>query len=209
MSLQDYIKTDDCSVTEEGPKKKKQKKVPAEDNVEFQLLRDKAKAMCSCPEEWKYVSKKKINVLREWIIEHEFIRDKQTQSSISAGAAGVFTGILDWSMGGKGHVSSELMENQAWRDSFDEEVSGWTKFLSNKARLAVLTSTGCVNGKQSQLLLSPGVPDEIIEEVQQEINGELLQGSVAIEQSIVHGDEHNQEVVNEEADETVSPGDNP
>ena len=206
MSLENFMdncKTDD---TPDQPKKKKQK---VDKTVDFEYLRQQAKAMCTCPEEWRLISKYKHNRLKEWITEREFLRDKETQQSITTGAASVFCNMLDWSIKAKGHVADELMQNQGWRTSFDEEVSGWSRLLSNKMRLAVMTSTGVVNGKQAQLKLSPDidVPEETIT-IESEINGEILEDPDA---DVGQDREENNEMQGYEAiseHEEFSPGNN-
>ena len=164
MSLDEFMDNS----TEERPKKKQ--KITVDTTEEFEELRTKAKAMCSCPEEWRQISKYKLARLKEWVTEQQFLRDKQTQQSISMGAAGIFAGLLDWASGSKGYVQNELMSNQGWRASFDEEMSTFTQLLSNRMQLAVLTTNGVVNGKQAQLKLSPEVPEERIDIVDEEIN---------------------------------------
>ena len=75
---------------------------------------------------------------------------------------------LDWCLGGKGMVSEQLMTDQAWCASFDEELSGWTKFLSNSARLSFLTASNCARGKQAQMMLKPDEPKETSPTIEEE-----------------------------------------
>ena len=157
MSVQEFMSKRPADSDLGGGGKKKKAKITKSDDTkaEFEELRARAKAMCTSPEEWKFVLKYKHARLQEWVTEHEFLRDKQAQQSISTGVENVVAMGLDWCLGGKGLVSEQLMTDQAWCASFDEELSGWTKFLSNSARLSFLTASNCARGKQAQMLLKP------------------------------------------------------
>ena len=217
MSLQDFMSdTTTAGETVERPKKK-QKKAAAADTEEFEALRQEAKALCTCPEEWTVISKYKCQRLREWLVEKKFVRDKATQDSIATGAAGLFASALDWASGSKGHVREELLASQGWRQSFDEEISNFTALLSNRCKLAVLTTNGVVNGKQAQLRLSPDEPEPTISIIEDQKIKEDEQNNDAVpmawqpgadEENIHHegGEQQQQQHQQEEESASRDPG---
>ena len=181
----------------EQPKKKKQKVTKStQDDAEFVAMRTRARVLCTCPEQWRLVSKYKKSRIGEFIQEQEFLQQKAAEESISTGAASIFTHGLDWVLGGgKGYIKEELMSSAGWRASFDEEVGGFAALLNNKCRLAVLTSSGVMNGKQAQWALEPATPPETVPIIEQDLVEEQNEQLVVPEPHVEYPTEEQEVVV--------------
>ena len=213
ITVDDFMAThENTPVTVEdqgvGSKKtNKKRKSPDENNEEFQALRDQAKSMCSCAEQWKTISKYKKSRLSEWIAEHQFIRDKQAQQSISDGVHNILALGIDFLTGGRGHVQEALCNDISWKDSVDQEVGEYTGLLSNKARLVFLTGVNTAKGKKLQRDLQPTI-EPIIEDVTlEEKNGHVEgmdHGYRGVEWPSIQGDSERRET-EQEAEEEANP----
>ena len=154
--------TDAPSGKPEVVTKKKRKRDTVSDDVT--TLRQKARLYCTCPQQWKSVSRYSQKRMEEFITEKDFERQQQIYTSVFGFVHQLWALAADTIARGNGHVQRELESDMSLRQSIEAEGTQFVQFLSNRWRLLALTGVDVFNGKKSQRLAEPVVQEEHIEE---------------------------------------------
>ena len=117
-------------------------------------MRKKGKALCSCWEQWRSISKYKKERLKDWIEQKEYDSDKTMQNSVFTLAIKTYGTVLDYLAKGDGHISKNIEADISLRSAIEEECSDWVKYLSNKSKIAFLTSSNVYHGKMEERALN-------------------------------------------------------
>ena len=119
---------------------------------------------CKCPEQWKAISRYSPKRLSEFINEREFDNQQQLYETIFSFAHRLFAMTMDKMSLGNGHVQTELESDVSLRQAIEQEGSILVQFLTNKWKIAALTSVDVFNGKRQQMLSEP-IDEPVIEEI--------------------------------------------
>ena len=144
----------------------KKRKKPSIDQSGRDELKQQARLHCSCPQQWKSVSKYSQNRMTEFVLEKEFESQQALYDNIFGFAHQVLALAMDKVMFGNGFVQEEIESNTQIQQSIKQEFSNLTQFLNNRCKLLMLTGISAVNGKRAQLAAEPKETVTIIEEIQ-------------------------------------------
>ena len=172
---------------------KKRKHEKEEDLTELRAL---AKSFCSCPEQWKSVSRYKKERLQEFVDAKQFERDQAMRETVFSSLHKLYAFGLDFFSRGGGFVKEQVENDLSLRDALEQECGSLLKYLTNKSKIAFLTTTDVVQGNVVQKQSEP-----VIQHVDEEDNevSEILVGE-ASDHSPLEA-EFTEEAVAEEASE--------
>jgi hypothetical protein len=144
-------------------------------------LRAIAKSFCSCPEQWKSVSRYKNQRLQEFVDTKQFERDQAMRETVFSSLHKLYAFGLDFFSRGGGFVKEQVENDLSLRDALEQECSSLLKYLTNKSKIAFLTSTDVLQGKVIQKQSEP-----VIQYVDNEDNeaSEILVGEDAPSDSL-------------------------
>ena len=140
-----------------GKVKKNKRKSRAEpyskpNDEEMAALRKKAESMCSSYEQYKIVKKYKKDRLQDWVQQHEFNRDTTLRNNVFDFFHKGYAKALDIVTGGGGHVQEQITNDLSLRTAMEDEGRDFVKYLSNKAKLVMLSLSDVASGKMDQSL---------------------------------------------------------
>ena len=141
----------------EKPTKVTGKKRKAEKEENLDELRAIAKSFCSCPEQWKSVSRYKKERLREFVDAKQFERDQAMRETVFSSLHKLYAFGLDLVSRGDGHVREQIENDLSLRDALEQECGSLLKYLTNKRKIAFLTTTNVVQGKVVQKQSEPTI----------------------------------------------------
>ena len=141
----------------------KKRKAEKEENLDE--LRAIAKSFCSCPEQWKSVSRYKKERLQEFVDAKNFERDQAMRETVFSSLHKLYAFGLDFFSRGGGFVRQQVENDLSLRDALEQECSSLLKYLTNKSKIAFLTTTDLVQGKVVQKQSEP-----VIQHVDDESN---------------------------------------
>ena len=133
--------------------KKKRKRDVVGDDVT--TLKQKARLYCTCPQQWKSVSRYSQKRMEEFINEKDFERQQQIYTSVFGFAHQLWALTADTIARGNGHVKRELESDMSLRQSIEAEGTQFVQFLSNRWRMLALTGVDVFNGKKNQRMAEP------------------------------------------------------
>ena len=133
--------------------KKKRKRDVVGDDVT--TLKQKARLYCTCPQQWKSVSRYSQKRMEEFVNEKEFSRQQEIYTSVFGFAHQLWALAADTIARGNGHVQRELESDMSLRQSIEAEGTQFVQFLSNRWRMLALTGVDIFNGKKNQRLVEP------------------------------------------------------
>ena len=145
------------------PVNKKRKRSTTKTDSENNELRSKAKFYCSCPEQWRSVSKYSEKRMSDFVHEREFDNERNLHDSIFDFAVKILGTGLDIIMKGNSHIKNEIECDENLKQAIRLEGSNFVSYLNNRFKIISLTAIDVFNGKQKQKLLDP--PPETIEEI--------------------------------------------
>ena len=146
-----------------GKKRKRQTIQP-----ELDELKKKARLYCTCPEQWRVVSRYNPKRLGEFCEEQEFLKNRQLYYSIFGFAHRLIGLTMDAITSADGHVQSEIEADMSLRQALEFEGSQFVQYLSNKLKIFALISVETFNGKQKALLQRGAEVVEINEDTDRE-----------------------------------------
>ena len=142
-------------------KTKKSRSGPYNKPVDEDLaaLRKKAESLCGSYEQFKIVKRYKKERLQDWVDEHEFDRDSAMRTTVFDFVHQGYTRALDFLTMGNGFVEERIKNDVALRTAIEDEGRDFVKYLSNKAKLIMLSVSDVSSAKLEQGLLRTKVPD--------------------------------------------------
>ena len=133
---------------------KKKRKAEAKPVIDEET-RKKAQFYCTCPEQWRSVSRYNKERLEQFVQENEFRQQQQLQMQVFDFAQKAIVFLADKLSCGNGYVQSEIENDQSLRSAIVVEAGNFVQLLSNKVKLLVLLSTDTMAGKMKQRLHEP------------------------------------------------------
>ena len=141
----------------------KKRKAEKEENLDE--LRAIAKSFCSCPEQWKSVSRYKKERLQEFVDSKNFERDQAMRETVFSSLHKLYAFGLDFFTRGNGYVKEQVENDLSLRDALEQECGALLQYLTNKSKIVFLTSTDVLQGKVIQKQSEP-----VIQHVDDEYN---------------------------------------
>ena len=140
-------------VTKVTKKRKTPYDRPAKKDTELSDLRKRAESMCKSWEQAKIVRRYKKQRIEDWIEQHEFDRDAMLRDTVFDFIHKGYAFGVDFLTKGDGFVRERLENDASLRTSIEDEGRGFVKFLSNKARILMLSAGDVYSGKMEQQAL--------------------------------------------------------
>ena len=120
-------------------------------------LKQKARLLCKCPQQWKSVSKYNPVRMQEFIDEYEFNQQHSLHESLFGFVHDMWALCVDKMTRGDGFVQTELKNDLSLRAAFETEGQNLVKFLTNRYKIVALTAIDGFNGKKHQVDAQPVV----------------------------------------------------
>ena len=133
-------------------KVQKRKRDNAETNTE---LKQKARLLCQCPEQWKSVSRYSDQRLMEFVQEKQFDQQRHLYNTVFGFAHTLWALAMDIILKGNGFVKQQIENDLSLRDAIEEEGVNFVSFFNNRCKFMALTTVDCFNGKRQQLVSQP------------------------------------------------------
>jgi hypothetical protein len=133
-------------------KAQKRKRDHAETNTE---LKQKARLLCRCSEQWKIVSRYSDQRLMEFVQERTFEQQQQLYNTVFGFAHTLWALSMDIILKGNGFVKQQIENDLSLRQAIEEEGVNFVSFLNNRCKFMALTAVDCFNGKRQQIILQP------------------------------------------------------
>jgi hypothetical protein len=143
-------------------KKRRAEKQPIDDD-----LRNKARFYCTCPEQWRSVSRYSAERLAQFVQENEFKEQQHLQNQVFDFVQRGLGYLIDKFSGANGFVSEQIENDQSLRSAIQAEAGNFVSLLNNKVKLLALLATDTMTGKLNQNLREP----QIVEITQEIKNG--------------------------------------
>jgi hypothetical protein len=113
--------------------------------------RQKARSLCKSADQWKIVSKYSEQRLYEFISEKQFDAEHGLHDTVFNFAHRLWALSVDKIAGGHGHIQNELINDLSLREAIQAEGIHFVQYLTNRWKIAALTSVDLFNGKQKYL----------------------------------------------------------
>ena len=133
------------------------KKRKAEKPIIDEDLRKRAQLFCTCPEQWRSVSRYSKERLEQFVQENEFRQQQSLQLQVFGFVQRGLAFVTDKLSGGNGYVQQQIEKDQNLRTAIQAEAGSFIGLLNNKVKLfALMASDTCV-GKMNQQLNEPKI----------------------------------------------------
>ena len=133
------------------------KKRKAEKPIIDEDLRKRAQLFCTCPEQWRSVSRYSKERLEQFVQENEFRQAQALQLQVFDFLQRGLAFVTDKLSGGNGYVQHQIEKDQNLRTAIQAEAGSFIGLLNNKVKLfALMASDTCV-GKMNQQLNEPKI----------------------------------------------------
>ena len=149
-------------VTTKGVSKKRKR--TEDDKTNTDELKKRARLFCKCPEQWRSVSKYNPKRLEEFVTEKTYEQDQVLYDGVFDFAHSMYALLVDKLSGGEGYVEQELKADISLRQCIEVEMSNICQYLTNRYKLAALSTIDVTNAKRRQYLEAPP-PDPVVEEI--------------------------------------------
>ena len=133
------------------------KKRKAEKPLIDEDLRKRAQYMCSCPEQWRSVSKYGNQRLQEFVTENEFRQQQSLQLQVFDFVQRGLAFVTDKLSAGGGYVQEQIENDQNLRTAIQAEAGSFLCLLNNKVKLFALMAADTATGKMNQKLKEPKI----------------------------------------------------
>ena len=133
------------------------KKRKAEKPLIDEDLRKRAQYMCSCPEQWRSVSKYGNQRLQEFVLENEFRQQQSLQLQVFDFVQRGLAFVTDRLSAGGGYVQEQIENDQNLRTAIQAEAGSFLCLLNNKVKLFALMAADTATGKMNQKLKEPKI----------------------------------------------------
>jgi hypothetical protein len=155
MSVDEYI-AKSTEINDDPPVKvTKKRKTTADRSSDHDALIKRARLHCKCPEQWKTVSRYNSKRLEEFVQEQDFMNSQQLYESIFGFAHRLLGLLMDTITKADGHVQREIENDLSLRHAIEQEGSLFVNFLTNRFKIAALTTIDTFNGKQLDIKSRP------------------------------------------------------
>ena len=151
-------------------KKRRAEKQPIDED-----LRNKARFYCTCPEQWRSVSRYSAERTLQFVQENEFREQQHLQNQVFDFVQRGLGYLIDKFSGGNGFVQHEIETDQSLRSAIQQEAGNFVSLLNNKVKLLALLATDTMTGKMNQKLQGPQIED-ITQEIKNGNNAPNLFG---------------------------------
>jgi hypothetical protein len=152
--------------------KKRKRAEPKQKNEELEQLRQEARVLSTCPEQWKTLSRYNHDKLQEWVLNERFRRDQLLYDTVYSFIQKSLAFLIDKAACGDGYVSEQILADITLGECIKNEAANFARFLTNCTKLATLLVVDTLNGKLEQ---RKNVPEE--EVFIEEINEQRIDGS--------------------------------
>ena len=152
--------------------KKRKRAEPKQKNEELEQLRQEARVLSTCPEQWKTLSRYNHDKLQEWVLNERFRRDQLLYDTVYSFIQKSLAFLIDKASGGDGYVSEQILADITLGECIKNEAANFARFLTNRTKLATLLVVDTLNGKLEQ---RKNMPEE--EVFIEEINEQRIDGS--------------------------------
>ena len=133
------------------------KKRKAEKPLIDEDLRKKAQLYCTCPAEWRSVSKYGNQRLQEFVTENEFRQAQSLQLQVFDFVQRGLAFVTDRLSAGGGYVQEQIENDQNLRTAIQAEAGSFLCLLNNKVKLFALMAADTATGKMNQKLKEPKI----------------------------------------------------
>ena len=133
------------------------KKRKAEKPLIDEDLRKKAQLYCTCPAEWRSVSKYGNQRLQEFVTENEFRQAQSLQLQVFDFVQRSLAFVTDKLSAGGGYVQEQIENDQNLRLAIQSEAGSFLCLLNNKVKLFALMASDTATGKMNQKLKEPKI----------------------------------------------------
>ena len=134
----------------------KKRKAPEKPIID-EDLRKRAQYMCSCPEQWRSVSKYGNQRLQEFVTENEFRQQQSLQLQVFDFVQRGLAFVTDRLSAGGGYVQEQIENDQNLRTAIQAEAGSFLCLLNNKVKLFALMAADTATGKMNQKLKEPKI----------------------------------------------------
>ena len=135
-------------------KKRRAEKQPIDED-----LRNKARYFCTCPEQWRSVSRYSAERLAQFVQENEFKEQQHLQNQVFDFVQRGLAYLADKFSGGGGYVQDQIENDQSLRSAIQAEGGNFVSLLNNKVKLFSLMAVDTMTGKMNQNLREPQIED--------------------------------------------------
>jgi hypothetical protein len=147
--------------------KKRKRAEPKEKNEELEQLKQEARVLATCPEQWKTLSRYNHEKLQEWVLNERFRRDQLLYDTVYSFIQKSLAFLIDKASGGDGYVSEQILADVTLGECIKNEAANFARFLTNRTKLATLLVVDTLNGKLEQRKNMP-VEEVFIEEINEQ-----------------------------------------
>ena len=133
------------------------KKRKAEKPIIDEDLRKRAQIICSCPEQWRSVSRYSKERLEQFVQESEFREQQQLQNTMFSFVQRALASGLDMFSRGNGFVREQIENDQSLQTAIAAEGVNFIALLNNKVKIISLLFADVASGKMTQQLKSPQI----------------------------------------------------
>jgi hypothetical protein len=133
------------------------KKRKAEKPLIDEDLRKRAQLYCTCPAEWRSVSKYGNQRLQEFVLENEFRQAQSLQLQVFDFVQRGLAFVTDKLSAGGGYVQEQIEQDQNLRTAIQAEAGSFLCLLNNKVKLFALMAADTATGKMNQKLKEPQI----------------------------------------------------
>ena len=140
-------------------KKRRAEKPPVDDD-----LRKRAQLYCTCPEQWRSVSRYSAERLAQFVSENQFREEQHLHNTIFSFVQRGLAFLADKFSAGGGYVQEQIENDESLRAAIAAEGGNFVGLLNNKVKLFSLMAVDTATGKMNQKLREPQIV-EITEEI--------------------------------------------
>ena len=140
-------------------KKRRAEKPPVDDD-----LRKRAQLYCTCPEQWRSVSRYSAERLAQFVSENQFREEQHLHNTIFSFVQRGLAYLADKFSSGGGYVQHEIENDESLRAAIVAEGGNFVGLLNNKVKLFSLMAVDTATGKMNQKFQEPQIV-EITEEI--------------------------------------------
>ena len=134
----------------------KKRKAPEKPLID-EDLRKRAQLYCTCPAEWRSVSKYGNQRLQEFVTENEFRQAQSLQLQVFDFVQRSLAFVTDRLSCGGGYVQEQIENDQNLRLAIQAEAGSFLCLLNNKVKLFALMAADTATGKMNQKIKEPKI----------------------------------------------------
>ena len=133
-------------------KKRKTEKQPVDEEI-----RKKAQFYCTCPEQWRSVSRYSKERLEQFVQENEFKQQQSLHLQVFDFVQKGIAFVTDKLSNGGGYVEEQIARDTNLRTAIQAEAGNFVSLLNNKVKLFALMAADTATGKMNQRQNEPKI----------------------------------------------------